>query len=1288
VSGKMEASEEHMVKEHKTIKKMDSTVLDCFTALADNNEECRIEAGVRLLKHVFGKQGKFQDEGVCPELQYTLNRLVRGVASSRVTARKGFYAAFVGLLSAFPFLTVEDVLAALKKELHSANSSKSEEADIYTGHILLYGALIRSGLLFKGTAEEQMEVFNSAIEAGSKRSYLVLPSHTFLIILLNKIEEQSFQDCIWPVLKGRIKPLPELSLEVLHFVLVARARYPHVVKKKFLLTHIGTTEIINEDSVQACAKLLMTVRNFSDLYHPVHEEFCKQLSQSSLLSVFWEQGIEGQLEKPSDSKKYIAMQMFYYVLKHTEDKSQVPSMLTPRFLDVVVRSLEKLAKKLVTKTDRVCARTHEVFVSYMLTTLKDENVKDKTLVAIIKKLTFSAGGELMFDRMTGTRIVQNLLGMLKARGVKKVAGLFKDVISGTTDKSGGLSGEDPRPWNNKERMYATDLFARILGLPPVMGDVEWKTEQVHFLLHKGFFYPHSKEQDVPPIGALLADSLQQSFFRVLNQRLSKMEDVRTLLSTLVHDVDRKIAAGEYLLRQPLQREALDAWQKLTATSDQLEQVTVAGSREMLARVFHTMFLYMGLQLLADPKMAKDALEELHGCYERVEKEQKESKKKRKRLQAEGDEEEEPMWVEVAVDLILSLLSQSSCIPKNMLDIFFFHLCPHLTGAALGQITKVLDPTVEENPLTRLGSREEEDIDEDESSESENDSDSRESDSEESESDVEDEGNETVSDKLRAAVRDALGFAAPLTDTESVDIDDMDEEEGRRLNKALSEAFSMLRGSKTNKKSKKQLNDDRILMHFRIRAIDLLEVYLKSDHVGTEASLFTYIDIMLVLFSLLEFCIRDVHQKPLENRVRSCLKRLSSAKKNVSLEGVTEETIADALKQLVEKGENTSGPIFLDMGPKVIECCTFLVRCCQRLIQHSASHSRQHKGTSPVVEIYKNALTTFFTKRDCLHQPGLFRSVLTSVWDGNWELVPVLINCAFDPKIRPFRQNQALDLLIAFFHNRRLRTMPDVAQCIEPRLADTERLLSDNTVRWLQTQMADISEGQKSTIGHGVKQKFVHHLLTLLATVWQGYSPNNKGGPNVDWSSLGSLLMNYRERNDLSGDAKSSFNKLARLLGIKWVPVKKEKKPTSERKASVSDDLLCSNEKGENVMDVNGGDKGSQKGGEDGDETLNSKKQGKKEKGRHKNMSQNKAKLKKEARELRLASLSEGLENVTFSGLKMDLEDDVETEDSEVEKLVNSTHNGLVNGESKKKSKVYKRKTVEMGHNTVTSKRMR
>lgn len=70
----------------------------------------------------------------------------------------------------------------------------------------------------------------------------------------------------------------------------------------------------------------------------------------------------------------------------------------------------------------------------------------------------------------------------------------------------------------------------------------------------------------------------------------------------------------------------------------------------------------------------------------------------------------------------------------------------------------MDPTVEDNPLTHSSSKEEEDDD------SEDESGSKESNSEESESDLEDEGNETVNDKLRTAVREALGSAAPLTDT--------------------------------------------------------------------------------------------------------------------------------------------------------------------------------------------------------------------------------------------------------------------------------------------------------------------------------------------------------------------------------------------------------------------------------------------------------------------------------------------------------------------------------------------
>ena len=57
-------------------------------------------------------------------------------------------------------------------------------------------------------------------------------------------------------------------------------------------------------------------------------------------------------------------------------------------------------------------------------------------------------------------MVTNLFSMLKASGVKKMAEVFADMVSGISGKKGGLNGEEPRPWNNRERIYASDMFAR------------------------------------------------------------------------------------------------------------------------------------------------------------------------------------------------------------------------------------------------------------------------------------------------------------------------------------------------------------------------------------------------------------------------------------------------------------------------------------------------------------------------------------------------------------------------------------------------------------------------------------------------------------------------------------------------------------------------------------------------------------------------------------------------------------------------------------------------------------
>lgn len=152
-----------------------------------------------------------------------------------------------------------------------------------------------------------------------------------------------------------------------------------------------------------------------------------------------------------------------------------------------------------------------------------------------------------------------------------------------------------------------------------------------------------------------------------------------------------------------------------------------------------------------------------------------------------------------------------------------------------------------------------------------------------------------------------------------------------------------------------------------------------------------------------------------------------------------------------------------------------------------------------------------------------------------------------------------------------------------------------------------------------------------------------------------------------------------------VPTQKGKMLANERK-SPSSYLSHSDEEGGNVGVIdNDSDTGSQKGGKDAKEDQARKKPNKKEKGKHKKKSEDKAKLRKEAQELRLASLSEGLGNVTFSDLNS-----VETdnEGSEIEKSVNKTHNGFINGKSTETSKVLKRKANEIEHDIATSKKMR
>ena len=60
------------------------------------------------------------------DLSYTLNRLVKGLASSRKAAREGFAMALTEIILMFDAITVEDIINFMKDSLTVTKNSSSQ----------------------------------------------------------------------------------------------------------------------------------------------------------------------------------------------------------------------------------------------------------------------------------------------------------------------------------------------------------------------------------------------------------------------------------------------------------------------------------------------------------------------------------------------------------------------------------------------------------------------------------------------------------------------------------------------------------------------------------------------------------------------------------------------------------------------------------------------------------------------------------------------------------------------------------------------------------------------------------------------------------------------------------------------------------------------------------------------------------------------------------------------------------------------------------------------------------
>ncbi|XP_063925111.1 myb-binding protein 1A-like [Zophobas morio] len=1128
------AAEQHVENEEnpeKNLKhKREPSVLDNFTKLTNGQEKVRVKAGVNLLRHLWENEN---GEKVDNELNYALGRLIRGLGSSKVQAKTGFFAALVGLFN-LKSITIHEILEYVSKELHKGGSnSKSENADVSSGQILIVGAILRSNLYESCSDEDKTKVLQLLLTAGKERNYLNLASFTFLVDLFKKIDSKEFEKVVFPLVKDELSiPWSLQNLDILYLLSEIERSFPESLHSKFLRNNLGTSEVLCRESLQHVCNTLTTIPRLLALKHPVFDIFTKKLLESSLIEEFFIE-LDQTLVRPNRNKFFVFTKLLTDILGNLNDPTIIPNILTKNYIQQTLSMYKNSVGRFKDKEFKDI--TQKLFET-LLTSLKKDGVKSKTKIKVLKKLLFFPG-IFIFEKITRSRLIQNITASLSSEGVKKLGMVYRDVILANHDKV--INENISEKWWNTDRVYAAHLLVKLVNHPSTNEENEWKIEQLMFLGKLGLL----KDQ---AIGLELAESLKYTFYSALDLKLGKLDDLRFILSTILHEFDNLIPD----LRNPLDEENQETWRRTVELVTKLD-----GHTKKKKAVFHTLFLNLGLQIFNDTKLATDSLTELFTCYERTKK--------------KNEESDDPLWIEVVVDLFLNLLSHNSHLLRSVINCVFPHLCKYMNGSAIHQILSVLDPKNEDNPLSKPQQESDEDSTDVEEEEEEDDSSSDE--------DINDEEEDhTVNDKLRIALHQVLGADAQ-SDAESVDLNDLDDEEGDKLNEALGQAFKQFKPNLG--RNKKQKKDDEALTHFRIRVLDLVEIYL-----NTNPSMLLTLEIMLPLLQLLEFCIKDDHQKPLEDRVKACLKKLSALKKFSYWEDVTEDVLVELLKSLLQKGTKNA-IVIQEMSEKIADCSMFVITCSQIV---------NAERTKKINCVIKEGLEAFFTRRDCIIPYVLFKNLLQMNWEGILVLVPFLLGCVFASSIRPFRKNQAVELMKIFLHNQRFISSH----------AEEIVTVEDDFLNFLRDSVDFFREFNANSSQKKTKEKFLANLFDLLYIV----KISVLGRTFEGWELLGEGVRNCRSLITFSRDTKLAFNKLCKSLNISNV--------VEMRKV---------------VVNLNNAE------GDDGEEQQVSKKQ---EKRKKKTKNKDKLKLKKQSKELRLQGLSEGFScKRKFTVEETDIEED-------------------------------------------------
>ncbi|GAO49686.1 DNA polymerase V [Saitoella complicata NRRL Y-17804] len=989
--------------------------LQWFSALASPQPQARLDAATALLKHLESEEAAKEDA------DYIVSRLIKGLASGRGGARLGFSVALTEVLSTVAKgqdeegWTVERLIEEIQKWTKGGgNITGQEQRDFDFGRLFGLQSLVNARILDKFTLEAYTKLIGLLFALSNKKVWLrelasfvmmesvrQLPGTTFgkegAKLVLDKVASAGMGKTVEGVgIVLALRNLPDGQRPKIGAEVGWKDGNPLNTSNSALLAKVlkeVTTEETQEEPPKEDEqkkgkkkksadtqkgnwkpKLHFVWPMVLDLYSPKTES---TLPPSSLsFADFWRVTVDEGLfsEKSSLERKFWGFQ-----LVEMAAALDVPmkDTLTKNILRTIInhaadneRYLHKAAKRSLSAY-QAYAESHPSEIAAMVKCIVGKN------------------GTPNFDRITKSKLVETIMPMADAEGLKALAGMFLEMIRvpGLEEEEGGNFEKAVET----RRQWAIDQILSLIRSGKTDKTGAWVGEVIEFWAIEGHFGPkdgeeRKKKKRKTETTAVIEPVFTTATRNVMRARLGAALKVlishppadndswpaRALQAILTHEASGASLIVEFNETVSDER---DAALKMLEKIHKKKAAAKEDKKEQLAS-FELLYALVILQIYDGDAEAVNVVGDLKDCYEKVfSKEKKAGHKHKHHHHHEHDHdhdhehEDEPEAIEVLTDILLSFMSKNSALLRKLAEQIFTTFVDKMNESSLVLLTEVLETKESKEGSEEMfdqegdedmeeGDEEEDDWEDEGEMDNEDDEDEDEDNEDEDEEDN-DEGDEAAERNaaLDKALSDALGAAGADVDMDDEMPDEdseeelMDDDQMMALDDHLATIFKERSKSSSKKQTKKKEAKEtkEQIIHFKNRVLDLIEIFCKTQSANPLS-----IELILPLLKVMRTTTSSIVADKAAGIIRTklCKKDLPTCDK---------VRVLLILEQVHQEAAKTKTP---QASAACSQCSLLLAKLC-------FTEGMDENAVSDVVAVYANSLSEWLVKKNSKIQPGLF-----------------------------------------------------------------------------------------------------------------------------------------------------------------------------------------------------------------------------------------------------------------------------------------------------------------------------